>query len=307
MDRPAKDSSPQIAEFDLLQNVINAVPTPIFYKNAKGQYIGCNTAFEHYVGMSKQELIGYHVFELFEPELAEVYHQADQALLNSGGKQIYEARVKFADGSYHDVMFHKAILNTQFPELNGVVGAILDITERKDMERQLRAIAHTDSLTRVANRYFIIRELENILKDKHLKYAVYISIDLDDFKQVNDTYGHPAGDKLLVQFSKRLKQMMGQRGLVARIGGDEFAILLTERRAKADKTPTELIESIMQPLMHMMNEEIILGTNKRLTIGYSIGATLIEPNKHNSIEKVLQRADSALYKAKREGKGGWSL
>lgn len=305
---------PTIKEFDLLQNVINAVPTPIFYKNAKGKYLGCNTAFESFIGMSKHELIGFDVFELFDADLAEVYNNADQALLAEGGTQIYEARVKYADGSLHDVMFHKAILKTKVKEFNGVVGAILDITERKKMEKQLKQIAHKDCLTGLNNRYALLRKLKKAIKKMNFTCGTYISLDLDGFKQVNDLYGHPVGDKFLIEVGHRISTQVGEQGMVARIGGDEFAILIFEQKVSQQNSITKLskkVQSLLDALMVLMEKPIIIRLSKhrtvKLNVSFSLGVSSIDPCKKSNVESILKSADRALYKAKREGKGRWSL
>lgn len=129
--------SKSIHAYSLLEAVINAIPAPVFYKDKEGRYLGCNDAFVEFVGRPREELIGKGVFELWEPALAEIYHKADQALLDAGGKQIYEGRVTYADGSVRDVMFHKAVFFAEQESLCGMVGVMLDITERKRLERSL--------------------------------------------------------------------------------------------------------------------------------------------------------------------------
>jgi len=117
--------------------LIDAIPAPVFYKDAAGVYRGCNRAFEAYLGKSRDEIIGKDVYQLSPKELADVYKAADDALFASRGTQIYEARVRYADGTYHDVMFHKATFLDSYGELGGMIGTILDITTRKQAEKAL--------------------------------------------------------------------------------------------------------------------------------------------------------------------------
>jgi len=117
--------------------LIDAIPAPVFYKDAAGVYRGCNRAFEAYLGKSRDEIIGKDVYQLSPKELADVYKAADDALFASRGAQIYEARVRYADGTYHDVMFHKATVEGPDGELAGMIGTILDITTRKQAEAAL--------------------------------------------------------------------------------------------------------------------------------------------------------------------------
>lgn len=121
-----------------LQRLIDTIPNPIFYKNRDGIYTGCNTAFEGYIGVPKEQVIGKSVYDIAPRELADIYYTHDQKLLENPGTQIYESRVKYADGSVHDVIFNKATYADLKGNVDGLVGVILDITERKKVEDDLR-------------------------------------------------------------------------------------------------------------------------------------------------------------------------
>ena len=121
-----------------LRVILDAIPAPIFYKDALGIYRGCNKAFEAYLGKAHDEIVGKDVFGLSPRDLAEVYKRADDALFAARSTQIYEAVVRYADGSRHDVMFHKATFDDADGRLAGLVGTILDITIRKRAEQALR-------------------------------------------------------------------------------------------------------------------------------------------------------------------------
>jgi diguanylate cyclase (GGDEF)-like protein/PAS domain S-box-containing protein len=120
-----------------LRVLLDAIPAPIFYKDAKGIYRGCNKAFLAYLGKTHEEVVGKDVYGLSPTELADVYKAADDALFASRATQIYEARVRYADGTYHDVMFRKATYDGEDGALAGMIGTILDITTRKRAERAL--------------------------------------------------------------------------------------------------------------------------------------------------------------------------
>ncbi|HEY6871997.1 MAG TPA: PAS domain S-box protein [Geobacteraceae bacterium] len=128
----------QRQQLHLLQTLIDAIPGPVFYKDTDGAYLGCNTAFETYTGLTKAEIVGKTVFQLFPEELASVYFEADHALLHRPGVQCYEAKVLFAEGTLRDVMFYKASFMNIDGSLGGLVGTLLDITERKKTEDALR-------------------------------------------------------------------------------------------------------------------------------------------------------------------------
>lgn len=121
-----------------LQTLIDTIPSPVFYKDAEGGYLGCNKAFEAYVGRSKADIVGITVYDVAPKELADVYRAADLALFRNPGVQTYEASVRYADGASHDVVFYKATFNDADGNLAGLVGIMLDITQRKAAERALK-------------------------------------------------------------------------------------------------------------------------------------------------------------------------
>lgn len=125
------------ANLSWLQMIIDAIPNPIFIKDQKGFYTGCNTAFLEFLGMERDEVVGHSVYEVAPPELADVYFRADMELLNRGGRQQYESKVKYGDGTLHDVVFNKAVINGADGKPNGLVGVMLDISGRKTMEEEL--------------------------------------------------------------------------------------------------------------------------------------------------------------------------
>ena len=285
----------------LLQVVIDSVPTPIFFKDSEGLYLGCNRAFEEYTGRSRHELIGKGVFELFEPELAKVYYEADKALFDSHGKQIYEAQVQYADGSIRDVMFHKAVFHAKTENIQGIVGAILDITKRKNAEAKLKKLALYDTLTGLENRYSLYKGLDHALKlaNRHQHNIAVFMIDLDDFKLVNDTHGHAVGDAVLIEVAKRFRNATRESDIVARIGGDEFSVIL--ENVENSQTLAKVADNILAGF----SDPIIVGDHS-LKINVSIGIVMSSDELKQSAE-LMKAADTALYAAKSMGKGSYQI
>jgi PAS domain S-box-containing protein len=121
-----------------LQSLFEAIPNPFFYKDCAGRYMGCNAAFERYLGLSKDQIVGRTAYDISPKELADRYFVADKELLDHpGGTQVYEANVRWADGSLRDVIFHKTTLAGADGSVGGLSGIIVDITERKRMEQAL--------------------------------------------------------------------------------------------------------------------------------------------------------------------------
>ena len=121
------------------QALMDAVPSPIFYKDADCVYIGGNKAFEQYIGLSRQQFIGKTVYDISPRDLAERYDRADRELLRNGGAQTYEASVVYADGTRHDVIFNKAVFTDSEGHAAGLIGVMLDISMRKRAEAQREA------------------------------------------------------------------------------------------------------------------------------------------------------------------------
>lgn len=121
------------------QTLIDTIPIPIFFKDSACRYLGCNKAFEAYVGFSQDKLLGKTPHELWPDELADIYRQQDQDLLENPGTQVYETSARYADGTMRDVVFNKATFNKNDGSVMGLVGVILDVTERKTSEEATRS------------------------------------------------------------------------------------------------------------------------------------------------------------------------
>ena len=125
-------------QYNFLQTLMDAIPSPVFYKDAKGIYLGCNALFENYFGAARNQIVGKTVYDLSPPELAAFYDKMDQELYARGGIQVYETKLAGrSSGKLLDVIFNKATVLNIDGTLGGIVGVLLDITERKRMEEKL--------------------------------------------------------------------------------------------------------------------------------------------------------------------------
>jgi len=188
--------------------VLDALPTPVFFKDRSGRYQGCNRAFTELMGKQPGELIGLTVYDLSPPDLARIYEEADEALMRSGGEQRYETQVQRPDGQRRHVLFYKAAVRDEHGEVCGLVGTILDITERKDLERRLSDLADLDALTGLFNRRAILSHLEGLHADRRQQRLplCLLMVDVDHFKSINDRFGHAIGDEALVRVASCLRQ-----------------------------------------------------------------------------------------------------
>ncbi|VVT13748.1 EAL domain-containing protein [Erythrobacter sp. EC-HK427] len=185
----------------------------------------------------------------------------------------------------------------QFDNFVGFRGSGTDLTERKRSQEQATRLARYDALTGLANRFQMSQALEKILtaKAEANRHCAIMLLDLDRFKQVNDTMGHPAGDALLKQVSQRLERAVGKLGQVGRLGGDEFKVIIPNRVANSALADLgkEIIHSLSQPYSI---------DGQRVVIGASVGIA-VAPEHGKSSEDLIRNADLALYAAKDGGRG----
>ena len=139
---------------------------PVFFKDRAGVYRGCNEAFTALLGRTPAEVVGKSVYDLSPPDLAQVYFEADEALMSAGENQRYESQVQAPSGERLDVIFYKTVLRDADGQVSGLVGTILDITDRKRMEQQLADMASRDPLTGLLNRRAILSHLERLHDDR---------------------------------------------------------------------------------------------------------------------------------------------
>ena len=193
-------------------------------------------------------------------------------------------------------------LHSPSGELLGAVIAMHDVTERRLTEQRLRHDALHDRLTGLANRALLYSLLERSMarfrRQPEYSYAV-LFLDLDNFKDVNDAYGHIVGDRLLLEVAARLQQVVRRTDTVARLGGDEFAVLL-DKPCDA----TQVMRVIARITREMRRPVRLPGHEVEVTL--SIGAALADP-AYTSVEEPLRDADTAMYRAKQAGKNGAQL
>jgi diguanylate cyclase (GGDEF)-like protein len=177
-----------------------------------------------------------------------------------------------------------------------VLIAIIDITERKAAEARVAHMAHHDALTDLPNRVLFRQHMADALAQRERTGSLVgaLCIDLDNFKLVNDTLGHPIGDKLLQDVAERIKRVTRQRDTAARLGGDEFAVLVPEM-----KSPQELAV-LAQRLIDVVSDPYVTEGHV-LTVGTTIGIA-VAPTDGEDADRLLRNADLALYRAKADGK-----
>ncbi|MDU7243074.1 GGDEF domain-containing phosphodiesterase [Clostridium sp.] len=187
-------------------------------------------------------------------------------------------------------------------EKNGdlfVHGAFSDITDRKEKEIEINYLSFNDEVTRIPNRRFFVREVTNHINNYPNEKIAFIFIDLDNFKYVNDTYGHDAGDLLLIEFTKIIKNMKIKDSLFARYGGDEFIIVQYNIQEKNQ------IKYILDNIIKKLSNPIIIN-DKEIFCTLSIGVS-VYPIDGGDMPILLKRADMAMYLAKVNGKNRYEF
>lgn len=283
------------------QQLLDGIPVPIFYKDRNLRYQKCNTAFERILGKSREEILGRTVHEVSNPDRAKMYDDADRELLQNGPIQIYESTIGQADGSVRNIIFNKAVLHSPDGGIDGIVGTILDITERKRAEEQLVYHAYHDALTGLPNQILFKERLEQcLIQAKRNDQMVAVAfVDLDRFKVINDTLGHDMGDRLLKVVAARLASCLRESDTVARLGGDEFTVLLgglTDGRAVARAS---------ERILAAMGEPVDLD-GRSFSLSASVGISLF-PHDGDEPGVLLQRADNAMFRAKEAGRDCYRL
>jgi len=165
-----------------LQILLNAIPVPIFYKDIEGRYTGINRAFEQFFGKSSRELEGKSVFDISPSELAEVYHAKDMELIRKKGVQVYDSQIKDAQNVVHDVVFHKATVVDSNEQVVGLIGVILDITERKSAEKEIAMLAHS---LKCVNECVSITDLNDKILFVNESFLKTYGYELDELKGKN--------------------------------------------------------------------------------------------------------------------------
>ncbi|WP_295893502.1 GGDEF domain-containing protein [uncultured Vibrio sp.] len=284
----------------LLQLTIDALPVPVFYKDANGVYLRCNKAFESFIQIKQADLVGRNAYQLFEKELAEAYHNADIELISNPGIQVYEKQIRNYQGNEVFVRFHKTSLSDEAGNITGLVGVIFDITEQKDLEEKLRLKVDHDDLTGLFNRakgYQIAESLLIRAREEQTKFGM-LMIDIDDFKNVNDTWGHLVGDKALRHIAQLFKHCQSDTESIIRWGGEEFLVLIEDTHASEPEF-TAILRSTAERYRETIEQTPLLVNEDKITITISGGGCHYQGQ---SLIKMISDSDKRLYKAKSLGK-----
>ncbi len=268
----------------------------IIITNSRAVTVDVNDAFSTITGYSREEAIGENPRFLQSGRQDAKYYKKMWSTLLKTGKWQSEMWDRRKDGESYPILLTINEVRGDNGEITHYVAIFSDITSRKQTEERLQYLAHYDPLTDLPNRIlFQDRLLQAFAQaDRGDETLALMFLDLDRFKTINDSLGHPAGDQLLIDVAKRLSHCTRVTDTVARLGGDEFTIVVTN--VKNIHSVTVAAQKIIDALSNPFVIE-----NRNVTITASIGITLY-PSDGTNIDDLLKNADVAMYHAKASGK-----
>jgi diguanylate cyclase (GGDEF)-like protein/PAS domain S-box-containing protein len=276
---------------ETLRLVAEAIPATVAVVGKDLHYRFANSAFLRWCGLPAGDVIGRHGREVLgAPEFERRWPWIERALQ---GQQVSFQMDQPLAGANRSLAITYVPLRLDSGDLDGFVAVALDITLQKQEEQRLKALAHRDVLTDLLNRAGFESAL-NGPQTAGLSLAV-LYIDLDHFKPVNDTHGHPVGDEVLKRFGERLSHLVRPTDLVARLGGDEFAVAVLGLPARANAA------TVADKLLAAARTPFAIGP-LTVVIGASIGVAYAEPQEADW-RRLLVQADEQLLRAKAAGRG----
>jgi len=280
---------------------LNAAPDGVIWLDSRGSIVLANPAIQTLSGYRPEELTGQNISILLPPHLRQRHAQSMRDFFTIPSTRpmgTMDLKLYRRDGVLQPVD-----ISLGHWEVGGEPHAIAylrDLTERKKLEESLRHQATHDELTGLPNRWLFQLQLKQALlrADRAGKRVAALFIDLDHFKTINDTFGHGAGDALLVQASQRIRGALRASDTLARMGGDEFAVLVPDLNEANEAV------SVALKILDCLQEAFEL-THQQVYTGASIGLAYYPDDARDS-DSLLRYADMAMYQAKQDGRGGYA-
>lgn len=296
--RDISDQYEQQERLRLSDTVFRSTQEGVAITDARGKVLAVNPAFERITEYHEAEVLGENLRLLSSGRHDRAFvHSFWEVLLDTGFWQgeIWNRR---KSGEEHRVWLAVSAVLDADRVITNFVGVYTDITRIPQAQAHIDRLAHHDALTGLPNRVLLASRLEHTIERSRRtsKLCAVMYMDLDRFKPVNDQMGHEAGDELLKGVAQRLRSNLRDNDTVARIGGDEFVIVLEELSSP------DGAEVVAQAVIRRMSEPFDLGGGREVTIGCSIGIAMFPAHGADS-EALLRLADTALYASKNGGRG----
>jgi len=282
--------------WELSQQVFNHSLEGIVVTDVEYKIVSVNPAFSDITGYTEPEVLGRSPFFLGEGIMEEEFKEAMLDTLVKTGFWRGEIVNRRKDGSVFPELLSLSVVKNEQGEVINYLGVFSDITNLKQSEEKLEHLAHYDSLTGLPNRVQFQLHLQHAVSrsERSNQRCALLYLDLDRFKVVNDSLGHVAGDDLLKMVTERLLSRLRASDILARMGGDEFVLLVEEYQQR------EELEVLARKLIAEMNQPFYLAGEQEVNVGGSVGIACFPEDALNS-EDLLVRADAAMYKAKQAG------
>jgi diguanylate cyclase (GGDEF)-like protein/PAS domain S-box-containing protein len=285
--------------------LLEAVGQSVVATDLEGKVLYWNRAAQEIYGWSSEEALGRSLRDLTVCEESLEKVEEVRSVLRAGRAWSGETLLRRKDGSHVPVLGTASPLFDDRGSLVGMIGVSTDISERKTLEAELERRASHDPLTGLPNRPAFVDRLEQALqrtrrrKNSRNKVGV-LFMDLDGFKTINDSLGHEAGDRFLVTVAERLKNRLRPEDVLARFGGDEFAVLLEDvaNVTEAIWVAQRIAEGLQEPLAV---------NSHQVSVSTSVGIALGSANTNDDPEGMLRKADAAMYQAKEQGPGRYAV
>lgn len=296
----SKARDPKVIEANLriLIKAVEQSPVSVIITDTKGLIQYVNPKFTQLMGYTPEETVGKTPRIIKGGFQTREFYQDmwDQLLSGKEWHGVFHNRTKA--GTLVWEMGSISPIRDEDGAVTHFVGVKEDITELKSLQEQLEHMARHDQLTGLPNRFLFNDRLQQLLvqaKRRRARFAL-LFLDLDQFKQVNDTLGHEAGDQVLAETARRLTVCVRESDTVSRMGGDEFTILLGDVHGEAD------VKGIAEALATALIRPFQVG-EVACTVGVSIGIALY-PEDGQTMDELLSRADTAMYLVKKRGRNG---
>lgn len=278
--------------------VIENTHDGVILTDADTHILMVNKAFTDITGYAESDALGNRPHILSSGRHDKNYYAEMWANINTTGHWQGEIWNRRKNGEVYPELLSIASVKNEVGEVTNYVSVFADISKLKASEAKLEFLAHHDPLTQLPNRLLLLSRLEHGMEKAHRdeKKLALLMLDLDRFKDVNDIFGHLAGDELLQEIAQRLITRLRGVDTICRLGGDEFTVLLVEITHPEDaaRVANDIIAALSQPCR--------LSNGSEVRVGVSVGISLF-PDHGSSPEELLQHADTALYRAKTEGRG----
>ncbi len=284
-----------------LGRILNDSSNEIYVVEAGSlRFIQVNRRALEHLGYSEQELLGKRLPDILDQHSEREVQQLLQPIRRGARDFVFHRGAhRCRSGETYPVEMRFQLSRQEEPPI--IVVTALDITERHQYEQKLRRQANIDQLTGLPNRHFMISHIrEGLARSRRSgKYAALLFLDLDNFKSINDSLGHRAGDELLKQAANRIRKVLRESDTPARLGGDEFLVLL-EELATPDQAGV-----VAEKLVKAFSKLFAVG-EREIHTTTSVGISIF-PGDGDNVESLMQSADTAMYEAKRQGRSGYQF